>query len=563
MLSKKMKQTLSLTLALFMTGGMAACGDDSISVGDGQTLVKISPFNGGYGLAWLDALTAEYKKEHPEVVFSYNKTTVDRSTQVTAIRSGVADADLYFTSFAIHHDLYKEFIVNLNDVYALPVGEALDDGETAPIGDKLIPSVKEWYTNSDGNIYAVPWASTMLGIIYHKNFFATNQIQVPRTTNELLDAAKTITTMRNDNNPNTPNTYAFSYSAKEDLGQCYWDYMLNPWIAQYEGVDNYEKYLDCKLKDGTQYDMQIASEYKGILRTLEVYEELLKPSNEYNHRLSKDDDFTQAQFRFLDGQAQMMVNGDWIIQEMEKGGDYEKEETEDVAFMKTPIISSIVETMPMWNEASNVQYTVDPKDETGKVALSETKKATYEAALVAIIEYVDGVTTTAPTNVEGIAISEGDIARIREARNLTPTMADNHVAVIPKCSKNISIVKDFLKFMYSDKGIELYAKNIYGTGLPVQYTPDKVNEFVGNSAFLKSSYDMIQGDKRLIFYSGGQNPVFVAGGLKPTYRTDAKTFVEVMTASAETNWESAYTFYKNSQLQIIMNWDNIIDPGQE
>ena len=553
MLSTKMKKMLSLTLALLMAGSMVACGSSGdggwgdVSVGEGQTLLKISPFNGGYGLAWLDALKEEYEKKNPDVVIGYSKTIVDRSTQTTAIKSGSADADLYFTSLPVHYDLYHQYLADLSDVYT-------------EISDAVNPSVVNWFKSGE-NQYAVPWASAVLGILYHKSFFANNNIQVPRTTDELLNAAKTITAMRKNG---STSSYAFSYSDNEDTGECYWDYMFNPWMAQYEGIDYYENYWECKLKDGTQYDSRIVSEYKGVLRTLEVYEELLSSSNEYNHRLSKDDDFTTAQFRFLDGEAQMMVNGDWIVQEMEKSGNYDKEETEDVAFMKTPIISSIVETMPMWEEASNVQYTVDPDNNTGNaVALSADKKAAYESALVAIIDYVDGTTTEKPTNVSGIVISDADIIRIQEARSITPTMVDNHTIVVPKCSKNQEIAKDFIKFMYSQEGIALYANNVYGTGLPANYTPDEIQGLVGNSAFLKSAYDMLVSDNTYFtFYSGGKDVTFTAGGLRPTYRTDGKTFVEVMISSAASIKETAYEFYKSSQTQTVINWENILFPGR-
>lgn len=547
MLSKKMTKMVSMTLALLMTGSMAACGggggDSSISVGEGQTLFEISAFNGGYGLAWLDAITAEYNRLNPNVVFSYSKTEVKRSDQTTALQSGSADKDLYITSLNVHQQMYNNLkIVDMTDVYT-------------NIENSLIPSVRAWYEHNQKQ-YAIPWGTAVLGVLYHKNFFAQNNIQVPRTTNELLSAAKTITTMRKDGDATS---YAFSYSDNEDNGECYWDYLFNAWMAQYEGTANYEKYWECKLKDGTQYDVNIVSEYQGILRTLEVYEELLKPSNEYNHRLSKDDDFTQAQFRFLDGQAQMMVNGDWIVQEMEKSGNYEKEETEDVAFMKTPIISSIVETMPMWNEASNVQYTVDPSDNSGDVvALDDANKAKYEKALIAIIDYVDGKTATKPTSVEGITISEADITRIQEARRVTPTMANSHTMVIPSCSDSIDIAKDFIEFMYSDKGIELYSQNVYGTGLPVNYTPSEITSLVGGSALLESAYNMLD-NAYLTFYKGQKNKVFSKGGLNPLYRSDAKTFVELFAASAESVKESAYQFYAKTQVQISSNWQSLVE----
>ena len=546
MFSKKMKKMISATLALLMTGSMVACGggenpDDDIILGEGQTLIEISAFNGGYGLDWLDAITAEYHKLNPDVFFKYNKTEVKRGDQITALQSGSADKDIYITSLNIHQQMYNNLgIVDITDVYT-------------DIENNLIPSVRAWYEHNEKQ-YAIPWGTAVLGVLYHKNFFAQNNIQVPRTTNELLSAANTITTMRTNGGTSS---YAFSYSDNDN--ECYWDYLFNAWMAQYEGTTNYEKYWDCKLKDGTQYSSEIVSEYQGVLRTLEVYEELLKPSNGYNHRLAKDDDFTQAQFRFLDGQAQMMFNGDWIVQEMEKSGNYEKEETEDVAFMKTPIISSIVETMPMWKEANNVQYTIDPADNSGDVvALDAAKKAKYEKALVAIIDYVDGVTATKPTDVEGITISEADITRIQEARRITPTMSDSHTIVIPSSSDSIDIAKDFIKFIYSDKGIELYSQNVYGTGLPVNYTPSEITTLVGGSALLESAYNMLD-NAYLTFYNGQKNIVFSKGGLRPLYRSDAKTFIELFTATAASTYESAYQFYAKTQIQTSLSWETLVE----
>ena len=541
MLSKKLKKIISMALALTTLGSLAACGPKGPVLKDGQVLLKISAFNGGYGLDWLDALKAEYMKNNPNVVIDYNYTTVQRKDQLTALKSGAADADLYITGFNLHGQLYDGIkLVDLSDVYT-------------SIGEKIIPSVKAQLEH-EGVQYAVPWATSTLGMLYHKDFFAEKNIQVPRTTDELLGAANTITQMRKNG---TTNSYAFCYSAFTETGECYWDYMFYPWMAQYEGTTNYEKYWDCKLKDDTQYDIGITSEYVSVLRVLEVYEEILKASNEYNHYKSTEDSFTYAQGRFLDKEAQMMANGDWIVQEMKKG-DYTEEETKDIAFMKTPILSSIVETMPMWTEESNVQYTVDPNNDEGLVAVSATKKAAYEKALVAIIDYVDGVSTTKPTSVEGITISDGDIERIQAARNITPTMAENHIMVIPECSDRIAEAKDFLKFVYSQKGIELYANSVYGTGLPVNYTKEEISNIVGDSALLKSAYDMLGENCYLTFYSGGKNPVFSKGGLKPTYRTDAKTFIDVFAQTSASLYETAYEFYEKSQTQIGTAWENLM-----
>ena len=52
----------------------------------------------------------------------------------------------------------------------------------------------------------------------------------------------------------------------------------------------------------------------------------------------------------------MMINGDWTVNELLKSGAYTKEETADIAFMRTPIISSIVEKMDLYTHGTKTFY---------------------------------------------------------------------------------------------------------------------------------------------------------------------------------------------------------------
>lgn len=538
---KKSKKILATCMvSIFMIGAFAGCGGNADKLKPGKSvLLKISPFNGGYGLDWLDALAAEYEKENPEVQISYSKSVVDRSTQMTAIKSGTPDCDLYFTSTNIHTAIYEKTPLEpINDVY-----EA--------IGNRIDSSVKEWYEH-DGNYYSIPWATGVLGIMYHKDFFDTNGIEVPRTTNELFAVADKINQLRAEG---STDAYAFAYCDDVDLGGCYLDYLANPWFAQYESIADYENYWNGITHDGLTASEAgyLNDDYKGILRLLEEYEIMLKPSNSYNHPKSKDDSFTESQTRFLSGKSIMMINGDWITQEMQKGDNFTATEVADVTLMKTPVISSIVENLPLWNEAEGVLYR---KGKANSTEISEARRAQYDKVLAAIIDYVDGITTEKPTSVEGITISDEDIARVREVRSITSTMSTSHNALIPSSAKQKEEAKKFLKFMYSDKGIELYAKNVYGYGLPVNYTQEEKQEFIGSSQFMKSAYDMMD-NAYSTFAVNAKLYMFSMNGLSLFYRNDKKYFVDLFAATAASNYESAYQFYTNSNIQIASKWDDI------
>lgn len=562
-MNKKWTKMIAMTMALTLSlGALAACGGgggDSSSTDKGQLSVgggdsptttesgklTISVFNGGYGLDWLDAISQEYMRRNPQVEISYGRTLTDRSTQVTALVSGAAEDDLYITTYNIHQQIYnnnKDKLADLSSVYA-------------NIGDKINADIKAYATAADGKQYDVPWATALLGILYHENYFKENNLSVPRTSNELLALCEDIKTISatDENGPYA----AFSYSANVNDGQCYWDYLFKPWMAQYEGKASYDDYWDAKDKEGTQYSINLAQDYLSILRTLEVYKELLMPENGYCHEESQEDSFTQAQTRFLDSQAQMMVNGDWVVNEMIKGdSEYTNEELADIAFMKTPIISAIVETMPMWDELDGIKY--NPTKVTNpETSISAARKAEYDAALCAIIDYVDGVTTTKPTQVGTIAISEEDITRIREARNIQVTMATGHNMVVPSCSDKIELAKNFIEFIYSDTGIALYANNVYGTGLPVNYTSEQITTLCGDSRLLTTAYEMISG-ATLTFYQESKNALFLKGGLSPTYY-QGKNFVTEFGTMSINGAMSAVEFYEGSKESIAINWDNLLD----
>ncbi|MBQ3572314.1 MAG: hypothetical protein IJA15_05770, partial [Clostridia bacterium] len=153
---KVFKKVLALTLSLLTASSLLACdrGGDSTdnggnggSIGTGSIELKISPFNGGYGLDWLDAISAEFVKENPDVKVVYNKTTVKRSDQVTALKSGTADADLYITGLNIHTQINNQLpIVELTDIY------------NEVLSSNIIDSVENWYSH-DGKQYGVPWGT--------------------------------------------------------------------------------------------------------------------------------------------------------------------------------------------------------------------------------------------------------------------------------------------------------------------------------------------------------------------------------------------------------------------
>lgn len=514
-MKKIAKIAVCIMAAMMLCCSFAGCG----GLPSGKTVaLDISPFNGGYGVQWLQNMKTAYEDEHPEVLVRISEDVVRREDQLTEIQSGVSDFDIYFTGFKIHGQLYEGIgLADISDVY--------DE-----VGDKIDSAVVNWYEH-DGKQYSIPWGTGVLGMLYHKDMFAANNISVPRTTNELIAVADKINTVRGS----ADKPYAFSYCSKDN----YWDYLFNPWFCQYEGIQSYENYWKCIGTNGKQYDQTVVA-YDGILRTMEVYEKLMLSSNNYNHPESKSATFTNMQIHFLDGDTAMMVNGDWAVNELLKSGAYTEEETADIAFMPTPIISSIVEKMDLYEHGSK-KYS----------ELSAQEQAAYETKLTSIIDAVDAGTGK-PTDV-----TQNDYDKIAEARSITPTMACYHNAVIPAASDDIDEAKRFLKFMYSDKGIKIYSDSVYACGLPVRYTDEQIAEIAGDSALVQSAYKMLD-NAYLTFNSGSKNRVFAQNGLSPVFHNKLN-WLNSFSSSNPSTRISAEDFYKESCSQIIKLWDNLME----
>jgi len=109
--------------------------------------------------------------------------------------------------------------------------------------------------------------------------------------------------------------------------------------------------------------------------------------------------FTQAQAQLILGNGLMMVNGDWLENEMKSVED-EDENKYTFRMMNTPVVSAIIE-----------------KCET----------IADDATLSRVIDYVDGNLDRS----EIADVSDADIARIDEARHCRHSIGGQHTVGIP------------------------------------------------------------------------------------------------------------------------------------
>ncbi len=447
---KRLAKISALALVAVMGVGMVGCGalKKEDEVPEGKTQLKIYYFNGGYGGEWLEGMKAAYesynKKAHITLVPFTSKTN-----PATNIEGGNVEYDLYFLNSTGMNLAAGGYLESLDDVYT-----ATATGDTQTVEQKMLPAYKEYFDMSEvkqveDSYYAMPWACGYAGLIYNettlKQIFPSGYT-LPRTTEELREFSNDIV---------GEGAYPFVWSSQVE----YWTFMFNVWWAQYEGMQGYEDYFTGVVRDSQgNPSVDVNGENlsdQGRLESLKVLETFMKKSNGYSHQYCDAMDFMKAQNAFFGNgysndtkKCVFMINGDWTDSEMALSS---AQYNQDIRFMKAPIISALGE----------------------KLGITETQ-------LRAVVDYVDGVTTTKP------AVSDDAIAAVREARRMVYDLGRHMNIVLPKKAKEKDLAKDFLKFFASDTASEIYVDALNGLNLPYGYEPTNTSKFSG---FVQSLYE--------------------------------------------------------------------------
>ena len=215
----------------------------------------------------------------------------------------------------------------------------------------------------------------------------------------------------------------------------YYSTIIGSWFAQYEGPEMMQNFYNGRNKNGRRGTDLFA--YQGVMEALTVMDRILEPSSKYQHPDSANLSFTQMQNYFLLGDAAFCVNGTWL----EVENPYVKEVDSNIDYIKIPLVSSIV---------------------------NKLSKAYDDAALREMVSFVDAH----PNEGDNAGLPEGvevtDLEYVRSSRNTGSLMRTDydHLFVVPSWAEKKSQAKEFLKYMYSDEGLNLFYKTMDGHHLP-------------------------------------------------------------------------------------------------
>lgn len=527
---KKIAYWLLAAVLAFSAFGLTGCKNKKVK--DTEDTLEVFCADRGYGTKWCSDLMALFA-EQDWVKAKYPNLTVLplRANDVENFAASRIDAgpksntiDLFFDT-SLGWDYMgigpsgEERCVNLTEtVYNSLVPGEEDRG--LKVVDKILDSynlVNAYYDvnnpTADTQYYFMSWAGGMEGILYNKDILDGLGLKAPNTTDELSEICRQVAALKD----NGAGMYGLGYSFIQSKDADYWAYLFNIWWAQYQGTQGFNDFWNGI--DENRISKNIFTQ-AGRVKALEVYEDLLQYDKGYLNPASGTYDFMTAQTMFLKGNGVFHANGDWFDNEMasiradvkaQQGFDY------DIRMLRTPIISSIVET------------------------LQDT--AMSDATLSAVIDAVDA----GETSYTGV--SAADFAKIKEARTIVYSVGPAHVSAIPTYAAGKNVAMDFLRFMTTDIANESYIRSTGGASLPIKYNVLEKNPtlYASLSTLQKSRLEYFNTDAFEIYTLPQERafPLFRYGSLKPF--SSASYFA---TFSAEGNTKTPADY----QRETIQTW---------
>ncbi len=480
-MKKYIKKAIALTCAT--TAAISAfsfigCGK---KIPDTDQTLEVLCWDAGYGTQWCSDLLDEFKKQqwvkdkYPNLQVFFTPDG-NGNTITTKIDAGERSntVDLFFTG-GIDKYLGKnasgyEFFADLTEgVYNQDVpGE-----EGTTVKEKMLPtyvdSMRFYEKGQDSNTpgvefksYVFPWASGMDSILYNEDHLYKLGMEVPLTTNQFIEACKTISKGNAFDYNNKENG---NYAILRDASGAYWEYLYPTWWGQYEGIDEYRNFFN-GVFDG-EIDARVHTQ-KGKLYSLQTLEQILKYENGYVYKKNAGLDFMQAQTNFLKGEGVFYANGDWFAKEMASTAAEIKKAYNieyNIRMMKAPIVSEIIE---------------------------KTKSIKDELTLRAVIRCIDAGYATVSAVLQDPSYEEMDLIKdvtendykiIKEARGIVHAIGPNHQAGVPSYAKAKQIAFDFLRYMATDEAQEIYLKATGGASLPFDYDLEKENNALYKELF--------------------------------------------------------------------------------
>lgn len=441
-----MKKIISVLLAVFMAiaslGAFGCQKGDEIEQ-DPKTL-NIKSIKAGYGVDHLYALKDQFEKTFAAEGYKINILTPQRDIQdnvvlsdIMASKEGSDVVDIYFTDITNSEDMVKgEYGQCAADITELVYNQKPikfdKTEEDVTVAEKLDLDNYYYSIIVDGKCYAIPWTKGTRGLAVNKKVLADYNLSIPRTTNELFHCFDVIMAKANE-------TGVFPFTAVEGTNS-YSNSFQECMIAQYDGVEAYDKFWSFDNADGTTVDKPYELfGTEGIKIMITNLYRMYDP-NVLTYG-SATQDFMSAQGKFMKGSCAFMPNGAWLLNEVKS---IYGSSLEDITFINVPVVSELgVKVFSSYG-------------------LNESQ---CDEVLASIISMVDENKEIAEIKTAMDAkyqkdFKESDITRIAEARGVYIADSVSSKIIISEKSNKKDIAALLLRMCASQEGAELISSNV-------------------------------------------------------------------------------------------------------
>ncbi len=460
---KKSTKAISLMLgAMLAVSGFAGCGKISGKPQVDEKTIVVKCRRAGFGTDWLFELKGRFESAYASQGYKVHIMTPDNSikddTLIKELYYGYdkTGVDLYISGGATPDEVgelgdYGVLVEEIDElVYDQPAISYNGTEETVLISEKLSADVLPYMTDSTGKVYAYNWAKTAGGLVVNTRKLARYGLEMPKTTNEMLDCFEKIYCGYNGQpNSVTSGTYPITYVAGNNG---YGLVFLHTLLSQYDA-----SFFDTFWSFQTTTDGQVTNltdeECRNLYNTPTVKEMLSVAFHTFDQNLSAPGSLSnsvdQAQAKVMGDydDAVFMFNGDWMLNEVKL--NYPTK-LHDIDFINFPVISALGTKLFGADTTYNFDDAKCDEILSCVVGLVDENKSIDE--IVAAVK-----------EEKNVDIAEADAAEIARARGVTYSRGVEHVAYVTKGTTKKDIVGLFLRMMSSDDFGETFIKSANGS----------------------------------------------------------------------------------------------------
>lgn len=471
----------------------------------GSQHIEMYVMDAGYRTEAFFELAEAFKLEFPKISIKVTPVSGINEKLTSELSRKGSNVDLWFAGEQnIIRLVEKSSSCPLTDLTDLMQMTAY--GEEKTLEEKLNPRYR-YYDTYEDRYYSISWVYGACGLVYNANYLS--EAEEPKTTKQLISLVKEVAAGKHEGIPSS--VKPLIWSGGNAAG--YMSYAVETWKAQYMGVDKYDAMVN--YFDNGEYTYELLND-NGVLYAYETAKSLSDPA--YSVNGSNGFQHTPAQQDFLRGKALFMPNGDWLETEMKNSLDASDSSiTNNIKILPTPIVSELGEKLRLGGANGSSEQ--------------------HETMLINLVTAIDEGKTDEEIKTEYPSLSDAQILAVRKARKVVYTLGASHRLYIPSSSDAKEACYDFVRFMASDRGIEIFRKYA-GSHSPFEYTVKPTDEEL---SVFQQSQDKVLNGCDLIYDTITKSPIRAYC----TIDSDTGAFAEFFENSSKTAEEMRSNYYNN------------------